>query len=318
MPELLQVLYRQMLKYARRIDRKPHLKAFLSVHPSFAECQVPDGSLKRSIAEVCSQFMGGAQYYHPILREERGHDGTTLRDCIRTCCDSVAVTQNYGVEAPSAIDRCFLTIRLLSSILSMEEASRSLASPATTDTAQAEPERDPTEHYMELREKLAEQGVDCDVIEKQASGLVLQTPQARFATGDVLHAHSCLVMGNLTRSLICLLDHDDHGSMGIVVNCPSAFILHKNAPLMDAYPDEVRDAFDGKRLWVGGDVGMGALFCIYKVPKHGGGIRTHSDGNANSEVSAPRFELNLSPIEGGGGRESEHASVGEEEERTST
>lgn len=335
--DMLTTLYRQILRYAIRIDRNPHLKTLLYVHPVIRDSDgsrptdiITGGSGNKALsssedggeelptlAQFCKDFMGGTVFYHPHLRAEKGFGNMSVRELVRSCFDDKKVCQPSSANAPTPLERGFLALRLLSAVAAMNDPAPggdgSVIGPTT---------------FLELRSQLKAQGIRCSALEAHARGFRALTPQLSLSSGDFLHAHPCLVQGNLTRSVICMADHDDgSGSLGVVVNSPSPFVLDEDSPIaLAAFSGAVQEAFSGKRIWVGGDVAMGSLYCIHRRPtplaeENSEGATTASEAatTASSTTTADvaqhkppnkrdEHEDLFSGVEGEGGRESEHAS----------
>ena len=326
--DMLTTLYRQILRYAIRIDRNPHLKTLLYVHPVIRDSDGsrptdigPGGSGNKALsasedggealptlAQFCKDFMGGTVFYHPHLREEKGFGNMSVRELVRSCFDDKKVCQPSSANAPTPLERGFLALRLLSAVAAMN------------DTRPGEDASIAPTTVLELRSQLKAQGIRCSALEAHARGFRALTPQLSLSSGDFLHAHPCLVQGNLTRSVICMADHDDgSGSLGVVVNSPSPFVLDEDSPIaLAAFSGAVQEAFTGKRIWVGGDVAMGSLYCIHRSPNP---FAEDSEATASSEATTSSTTAAVEPdnkldqyqdlfsgVEGEDGRESEHAS----------
>ena len=225
---VVRLLYRQLLRYAQRLDMAPHLKPLLYVHPQFRDSSGGGGgSRKRSssdnedlfdsrarrsnfsrtstatpasnadvdndddqasaepplppyLADFCKTFMGGDVFYHPPLRLEKGTATMTVREFVQKCFRETDVRQPPDAVAGSTtLDRGFLALRLLSAVVAMDPSvtrgTRSNRNDASTIPL---PLEDHTSSSVEeLRSRLTAEGVDCDVITRQARGFRTLHPQ---------------------------------------------------------------------------------------------------------------------------------------------
>lgn len=86
-------------------------------------------------------------------------------------------------------------------------------------------------------------------------------PEARLARGKFIVASRQLLDPNFAESVILLVDYDDHGALGVVVNRPT------EVPLTVALPDikELRKRKD--RVYLGGPVGRDRMVLLLKSRK---------------------------------------------------
>ena len=306
----------------------------------------------KTIEEALQNFMGGSVYYHPFLRKERHSGHLSLRQLVRDCfrldmaqgvnCE----VSGHNEERPTPEARCFLALRVLNIVAASipvpdddprsfvwpgideledrnattssgidSRRSSSTATSASTDTASSATTLPPTyPSFDELRTLLSSQGVDCDAVDSQAAKFHAISPQQGVLSGDFIHAHPCLVQGTLTRALICLTSHDDHsGSIGVVTNSPSSIVLDDSSEIsLAAFSAHVQEAFAGKRIWAGGGVGLGQLYCVTsKRTKSSAKTSGSADSDdCDAEEGSPQSNPNIpskAKIEGFWGRETEQA-----------
>ena len=327
---LLPRLYRSLLRHATRIDRAAHLKTLLYMHPMLrdqgggAAIRTADaaGLARPSLAQFCTTFLGGDLLYNPLLREEQGAGGMTVRDLVRGCFDTRRVRQP-DAAASTPLERGFMGLRVLSTVAFLGDASSSsssaaaaavsravgaaeaVAAPASAggagvrvgakagDAAGITPFASHMNSCTQLRAALEAEGVRSDAILQHARGFAALHPQASVGAGLFLHAHPCLVQGSLTRSVICMASHSDKdGSLGVIINSPSQFAIEDDSSIVLAsFSQAVQEAFLGKRIWTGGDVDTTDVYCIFYDRRHqgssssgggGGGAEPDTPGTASS------------------------------------
>lgn len=117
----------------------------------------------------------------------------------------------------------------------------------------------------------------------------IHTPQK----GSLLLSEPFMLDNNFERSVILLCEHDaQEGTMGVVVNNRSSLVLS------DVIPDVENEQFP---LYIGGPVGVEALFFLHKVPeKIEGGVELVDGIYFGGEFEQVRFLINdnlLQPTE---------------------
>ncbi len=84
------------------------------------------------------------------------------------------------------------------------------------------------------------------------------------ATGRLLVATPSLVDPNFAHTVVLLLDHDDEGSLGVILNRPSAIAV------ASVLPDWARSVDPPEVLFEGGPVSTDAALAVALVPEAGG------------------------------------------------
>jgi putative transcriptional regulator len=84
-------------------------------------------------------------------------------------------------------------------------------------------------------------------------------PDAGVEPGSLLVAAPTLTDPNFARTVIYVLEHDDGGSVGVVLNRPS------EVPLRDVLPRWWRLATSPRHLFVGGPVETGGALCLTQL-----------------------------------------------------
>ena len=82
-----------------------------------------------------------------------------------------------------------------------------------------------------------------------------------LAAGSLLVATPALVDPNFARSVVLLLDHDDDGSLGVVLNRPTAVEVHS------VLPDWASSVDAPEVLFEGGPVSPDAALAVSLVPR---------------------------------------------------
>lgn len=106
-----------------------------------------------------------------------------------------------------------------------------------------------------------------------------------WLTGRLLVAAPSLVHPTFQRSVILLLDHGEHGALGVVVNRPSPVDVDRVLPSWQAY------ASDPGRLFTGGPVGQDSALCLARVPGH----HEESEGLRRIIGSLAIVDLDMAP-----------------------
>ncbi len=106
-----------------------------------------------------------------------------------------------------------------------------------------------------------------------------------WLTGRLLVAAPSLVHPTFQRSVILLLDHGEHGALGVVVNRPSPVDVDRVLPSWQAY------ASDPGRLFTGGPVAQDSALCLARVPGHD----REPDGLRRIIGSLAIVDLDISP-----------------------
>jgi putative transcriptional regulator len=106
-----------------------------------------------------------------------------------------------------------------------------------------------------------------------------------IATGHLLVATPALVDPNFARSVVLLLDHDDDGSLGVVLNRPTA------VEVGSVLPDWVSTVDPPEVLFEGGPVSPDAALALALVPQQQGvepiGFRRIFEGTGIIDLDTP-------------------------------
>jgi len=108
----------------------------------------------------------------------------------------------------------------------------------------------------------------------------------RWLSGHFLVSDFDLVDPNFQRAVILLIDHDEEGAFGLVVNRPSPFTLGEVVDGMDDLPAA------SIPVYVGGPVQQSALFVLHEEPPQGVG----GDDAVEQPVVGVSFEPATQPL----------------------
>lgn len=108
-----------------------------------------------------------------------------------------------------------------------------------------------------------------------------------WLTGKLLVATPALTHPTFHRTVILVLDHGDHGALGVIVNRPSPIDVDTVLPSWQAH------ASDPGRVFTGGPVSQESALCLARVP----GDRIEPDGLRWIYGSLAVVDLEMSPAE---------------------
>src|SRR5512136_948220 len=109
-----------------------------------------------------------------------------------------------------------------------------------------------------------------------------ETP--RWLDGCFLVSDFDLVDPNFQRAVVLMIDHDEEGAFGLVVNRPSPFTLGEVVEGMDDSPAS------SIPVYVGGPVQQNALFVLHEE------IHTGAEDEAEQPVEGVAFEPATQPL----------------------
>lgn len=105
-------------------------------------------------------------------------------------------------------------------------------------------------------------------------------------TGKLLVAAPALTHPTFRRTVILLLDHADHGALGVVVNRPS------DVEVDDVLPSWQRHATEPGRVFTGGPVSQDSALCLARLPREA----AEPDGLRWIIGSLAVVDLEISPV----------------------
>jgi putative transcriptional regulator len=111
-----------------------------------------------------------------------------------------------------------------------------------------------------------------------------ETP--RWLGGHFLVSDFDLVDPNFHRAVVLMIDHDEEGAFGLVVNRPSPFTLGEVVEGLDGSPAS------SIPVYVGGPVQQNALFVLHEEPRADGG----AEDAAEQPVEGVSFEPATQPL----------------------